>query len=44
VRRPVALDDPVPVALDDQAVRLDPGVALECVEERKDPLGTDSLG
>ena len=43
VRRPVALDDPVSVALDDQAVRFDPGVGLDGVEERRDPLGPDSL-
>ena len=44
VWRPVALRDPMAVSLDDQAVRLDPRVALEGVEERHDPVGVDPLG
>ncbi len=38
---PVALRDPMAVALDDQAVRL--GVVLDCIEEPEDPSRTDSL-
>ena len=43
VGRPVALDDPVAVPLDDQPVRVDPGITFDGVEKRSDPLGSDPL-
>ncbi len=43
VRRPVALGDALPVALDDQPVRLDAGMRLDGVEERRDSLRGHSL-
>ena len=43
VWRPVALDDPVSVPLDDQPMRFDPGITFDDVEECGDPLGSDPL-
>ena len=40
---PAALGDPAAVALDDEAVGLDPGVGLHGVEERDDAARFDSL-
>ncbi len=44
VRRPVPLDDPLAMSLDDQPVRLDAGVSLDRIEERGDARRSDALG